>query len=183
MKTIYLIRHGVARHNVPDATTGEQPDLFDPRYTDPSLIRQGELQASALGEQLKRRGANNFCFDFLSRDNGGRDQNSPRPIDLVITSPLTRCLETASLVFPSHFENGEVHGALKQAHVSTVSTAEAMVLDNASKSNSESDVFILDESCKVCVHGDVREAYGMHYPDKRRWVVDALRQFVLLSLN
>ena len=26
---------------------------------------------------------------------------------------------------------------------------------------------MLDRNCKVCCHGHVREAYGMHYPDKR----------------
>ena len=54
-KTIYLIRHGVARHNV-RGPHGEKPNLLDPSYTDPELIRQGEIQASVLGEQMRTRG-------------------------------------------------------------------------------------------------------------------------------
>ena len=55
-----------------------------------------------------------------------------KTIELVVSSPLTRCLQTASHIFPSYY-------------------------------------FKIDGiSSKVCCHGDVREAYGMHYPDKRR---------------
>lgn len=156
-KTIHLIRHGVARHNVPDAQTGERANLLDPKLTDPSLIRQGELQARVLGEQFRRRGQvvhNNSVNDAVVRCpaalndfcNRSTAQQQQQPIELVVCSPLTRCLQTASLIFPSHFEQ----------------TASAVT-------GNSTDMHILNRSCRVCCHGDVREAYGMHYPDKRRW--------------
>jgi broad specificity phosphatase PhoE len=124
MKTVYFIRHGVAIHNVPDPNTGQMPNLHDERYTDPSLIRQGEMQACELGAKLRQMG---LILD--GTPSGGSSDvmdtgcNTKQPIDLVVCSPLTRCLQTASHIFPN---------------------------------------FSL-----ICCHGDVREAYGMHYPDRR----------------
>ena len=133
-KTIYLIRHGVAEHNVPDPQTGERPNLFDPNNIDPPLIRQGEVQASVLGEQLRKRGlvasTDNEIFDNMDVDGAYNAHN--KTIELVVSSPLTRCLQTASHIFPSYYFKSD------------------------------------GISSKVCCHGDVREAYGMHYPDKRR---------------
>ena len=154
-KTVYIIRHGVAQHNVRDPTTGERSvNLHDPKFTDPSLIRQGEMQASVLGEQLKRRGllvessANGAVNRDEDMDVDGTNNidsgltSQQDQIDLIVCSPLTRCLQTASLIFPSYFNNDEQF------------------------SSSSHD--LLDRRCKVCCHGDVREAFGMHYPDKRR---------------
>ena len=141
-KTIYLIRHGVARHNV-RGPHGEKPDLLDSLYTDPELIRQGEIQASVLGEQLRRRG---LAIDDNSLNMEDND-DSIKPIELVVCSPLTRCLQTASHIFPSHFASNN---------------------SSNNQSNESSSPFILDRSCKVCCVNEVREAYGIHYPDKRR---------------
>jgi len=139
-KTIYLIRHGVARHNV-RGPHGEKPNLLDPSYTDPELIRQGEIQASVLGEQMRRRGLtiNDSSMDMEDND------DTTKPIELVVCSPLTRCLQTASHIFPSHFAS-----------------------NNSSNQSSELSPFVLDGSCKVCCHKDIREAFGVHYPDRRR---------------
>jgi len=130
-KTIYLIRHGVARHNV-RGPHGEKPDLLDPSYTDPELIRQGEIQASVLGEQMRRRGLtiNDSSMDMDMEDN----YDTIKPIELVVCSPLTRCLQTASHIFPSHFAS-----------------------NTPSNQSNESSPFILDRNCKVCCHKDVRE--------------------------
>jgi phosphohistidine phosphatase SixA len=140
-KTIYLIRHGVARHNV-RGPRGEKPDLLDPSYTDPELIRQGEIQASVLGDQLRRRG---LTIDDNSMNIEDND-DTIKPIELVVCSPLTRCLQTASYIFPSHFASNTP----------------------SNQSSESSSPFILDRNCKVCCHNDVREAFGVHYPDKRR---------------
>ena len=128
-KTIYLIRHGVARHNI-QGPHGEKPDLLDPSYTDPELIRQGEIQASVLGEQMRRRG---LTIDDSSMDMEDND-NTIKPIELVFCSPLTRCLQTASHTFPSHFAS-----------------------NTPSNQSNESSPFILDRNCKVCCHKDIRE--------------------------
>ena len=74
-KTIYFVRHGVALHNVPDYSTGDYHNKYDPRLTDPPLISDGEEQIRNVGRKL--RGVE---------------------LDLVVTSPLTRCLQTTQLI-------------------------------------------------------------------------------------
>lgn len=123
MKTVYFIRHGVARHNVPDPNTGQMPNLFDERYTDPPLIQHGEMQAGELGAKLRQMG---LVLNSMARSSNVMDTsccNTKQPIDLVVCSPLTRCIQTASLIFPN-FRS-------------------------------------------IYCHGDIREAFGMHYPDRR----------------
>ena len=179
-KTITLIRHGVAHHNLHDEQTGAKPNLRDPKFTDSPLTQQGKLQAIQLGERLKRRGVvcpdgdtvnisdasdsnnagctssenvnNPMNGDGMDLDvgvhnyNGNCGSKDAQTIELVICSPLTRCLQTASHIFPSYF------------HSSCPSSDEQF----------RSGVFVLDKKCRVCCHGDVREAYGINYSDKRR---------------
>ena len=157
-KTIYLIRHGVAVHNVHDPNTNERPNYFDPALTDPPLIRQGEVQASVLGENMKRMGlaaANSNNDDGMDIDNQHQAiQSPPPPIELVVCSPLTRCLQTASRIFPTYFQS------------SPPSQHDSM--SEAISEDGDAQPFVLSEDCKVCCHGDVREAFGKHYPDRRR---------------
>lgn len=134
IKTITLIRHGVALHNVYDAETGARPNDLDPSLTDPPLVVEGEMQARALGEQLRRRG-----MVVGAGENG--------TIDLVVCSPLMRCLQTASLVFPSHFSNSSLESP-------------AMEVD-------DHRLHVLDLGCSLFCHGDLREAFGVRYTDKR----------------
>ncbi|KAL3798305.1 hypothetical protein ACHAW5_010642 [Stephanodiscus triporus] len=166
VKTITLIRHGVAYHNVRDAQTGETPNYLDPKLTDPPLVRQGEIQARALGDQLKRMGMighrggsmDDICSlsaagggalnaDVVDGDDGGQDK-----IQLVVSSPLTRCLQTASLIFPTYFAS---------SHPSPAVTCGALAMEG------DNEVHVLDRNVVCCCHGDLREAYGIHYPDKR----------------
>mmetsp|Transcript_1095 Transcript_1095/g.1875 ORF Transcript_1095/g.1875 Transcript_1095/m.1875 type:complete len:307 (+) Transcript_1095:80-1000(+) len=163
-KTIYIIRHGLARHNVPDYQTGERPNLLDPKYTDPSLIRQGELQARVLGEHLRRRGLLVASAGGIDSNISGSNESSNhlrpplRPIELVVCSPLTRCLQTASHIFPSYF-NESVEGV--------TSSSEQQSIFSRKKGHCGNKIHVLNGDNRVCCHGDVREAYGMHYPDKR----------------
>ena len=129
-KTIYLIRHGVARHNV-RGPHGEKPNLLDPSYTDPELIRQGEIQASVLGEQMRTRGLTIDDNSMKIEDNN----DTSKPIELVVCSPLTRCLQTASHIFPSHFASN----------------------NTSNVQSNESSPFVLDRNSKVCCHKDIRE--------------------------
>mmetsp|Transcript_7107 Transcript_7107/g.15326 ORF Transcript_7107/g.15326 Transcript_7107/m.15326 type:complete len:302 (+) Transcript_7107:107-1012(+) len=156
-KTIYLIRHGVAAHNVHDPNTGERPDYHNPDLTDPPLLHHGEWQASILGENLKRiglidasRSMENVAVgneeNSMDFDDNRRQRNSP--IELIVTSPLTRCLQTASHIFPSYFQ---VYSPDENS----------ITLDESSQH------YVLNRDCKICCHGDIREAYGMHYPDRR----------------
>lgn len=122
IQTIYIIRHGVAVHNIPDARTKAYPDLFDPRYTDPPLVPWGSQQASEAAGKIQH--------DLSTINANG--------VDLVISSPLRRCLQTASLAFPP---------------------------ENSSNRAEPSDPSL--RRPRIAVNELAREAYGMHYPDQR----------------
>lgn len=115
---VVFVRHGVAQHNIIQARTGKTPDLRDPNLFDPPLVRDGKFQALDAGERLR--------VWWQTTQGGNR-------IELVVVSPLTRCLQTVSLAF--------------------------LPGDQYSKNCKEPTI--------VCLE-DVREAFGMHYPDRRR---------------
>jgi bisphosphoglycerate-dependent phosphoglycerate mutase len=78
IQNVVFLRHGVAKHNLLDPTTGLQPNLEDPNLFDPPLVLGGKEQALQAGEHLKKLGVKaEVCF----------------------TSPLTRCIQTATLAF------------------------------------------------------------------------------------
>ena len=104
---VIFLRHGVAQHNFHGA------DLHSPALVDPSLTYEGKLGAVQAGERVRQ---------WLRRHE--------ERIELVVCSPLTRTLQTATLAFlPGDEYNHPVP--------------------------------------IVCVE-NVREAFGMHTPDKRR---------------
>ena len=114
---LFFCRHGVARHNVIDPRTGRQPDKCDTFFFDPPLVLDGKMAAVKAGEDIQT---------WWKTTQGGE------AIDLIITSPLTRCIQTALFAF--------------------------MPGDNYEQCISR----------KLFCIESVREAYGMHYPDKRR---------------
>ncbi len=73
-KTLYCIRHGIALHNVLFKNIGEMAYI---KHRDTKLVEQGIEQAKNLGKK------------WQEKDN----------IDLVVVSPLTRTLETATHIF------------------------------------------------------------------------------------
>ena len=79
-KTVYLMRHGISRHN------HHNIDITSPVYLDASLDTQGAHQALAVGTRYR----NSVADAFVNMTEG-----SMKPIELVCVSPLTRCLETA----------------------------------------------------------------------------------------
>lgn len=109
-QTVVFLRHGVAQHNYRGA------NLASPTLFDPSLTLQGKQGAVQAGDTI--------CAWFQSK-------RSTAP-DLIVCSPLTRTLQTASLAFVSG---------------NSYARPAAVPL--------------------VCVENS-REAFGMHYPDKRR---------------
>lgn len=141
------MRHGVAVHNVPDARTKQYPDIYDPRFTDPPLIPEGTHQASQVSLKIQQ---------YLAAANGGRPD-----VDLVISSPLRRCLQTASLAFPNQQRTGG-------AAVPTVPSGEP--------------TNPLERRPRMLVNELVREAFGSHYPDKRRNRSDVAAEFPWVQL-
>jgi broad specificity phosphatase PhoE len=84
VQKVTFIRHGVARHNLPDPLTGQRPILEDPAWMDPTLVYQGKAQALESGERLR--------MWWRTTQGGGE-------LELIITSPLTRCIQTTMYGF------------------------------------------------------------------------------------
>jgi hypothetical protein len=116
IQTVVFVRHGVAKHNL--HVDGKPPNLEDPMLFDPPLVFEGKKQALDVGERLR--------IWWHTTQTGEQ-------IELVVTSPLTRCIQTASLAF--------LRG------------------DCYTDGRHEPSFFCFEL---------IREAYGMHYPDRRR---------------
>jgi hypothetical protein len=71
-------------HNLRDPQTGRPPNLFDPALLDPSLVLRGKTAAVEVGERIRA---------WWHATQLGES------IQLIITSPLTRCIQTAVLAF------------------------------------------------------------------------------------
>jgi hypothetical protein len=99
--TVIVMRHGVALHNVSDpATPHHHRRLDDPALTDPPLIETGRIQAVQAGTRIAewwRRQQQPQQQYPLYGCGGNNDDDTP--IDLVVVSPLSRCIETAVLAF------------------------------------------------------------------------------------
>ena len=54
VQKVVFVRHGVAKHNIPDPTTGKAPNVRDPAMTDPSLVYQGKQQALHAGHRFQQ---------------------------------------------------------------------------------------------------------------------------------
>lgn len=80
-KNIVFLRHCESTYQVGKAAVGETIRA-DRAYTDAKLTEKGKVQAAAVAVRLAQCGF--------------------RP-DLIASSPLTRCLETAALAFPDQF--------------------------------------------------------------------------------
>ena len=78
-KTIILVRHGEAQHNVGFREIGEEA-YFKKEYIYSSLTTKGKDQALEL--------ANKFAKDDITKD-----------LDIIITSPLDRAIQTASIIY------------------------------------------------------------------------------------
>lgn len=83
-QTVVFVRHGVARHNLLDSKTGKPADVKDPNLFDPPLLLEGKKQAVEVGERIRV---------WWHTTQAGEQ------LELVISSPLTRCLQTTGLAF------------------------------------------------------------------------------------
>jgi bisphosphoglycerate-dependent phosphoglycerate mutase len=84
VQKVVFVRHGVARHNLNDPLTGQPPILEDPAWMDPPLVYQGKAQALEAGERLR----------IWWRTTQGGEK-----LELIFTSPLTRCIQTTMYGF------------------------------------------------------------------------------------
>lgn len=131
-KTIHLVRHGQGHHNVAGEVDGDSAFL-SPKYTDASLTPIGWRQVESLRHHLASTPA------------------APT-IDLVVSSPLMRTLQTACGVFGGErVKNGEERPLME-------SGAEGNPLGTLSSLGCPP--FVATELC--------REHMGVHWCDKRR---------------
>ena len=90
---IFFVRHGVASHNVvekawdPETNRHYTPDQRHEEFTDANLVPNGELQACEVGKLLAKQ---------VSK------------VNLIVSSPLTRCLRTASIAMQAFYDGKNI---------------------------------------------------------------------------
>jgi len=93
MKTVYLLRHGEALHNLVDKGAGSYERRRDPSLADPPLTDKGTSQALAARDLLEKA---------LSERGEGK-------FDAIVSSTLQRALQTAELaMLPLKADNAPV---------------------------------------------------------------------------
>eukprot|EP00123_Amoebidium_parasiticum_P021490 comp6828_c0_seq2/m.2576 comp6828_c0_seq2/g.2576 ORF comp6828_c0_seq2/g.2576 comp6828_c0_seq2/m.2576 type:complete len:337 (-) comp6828_c0_seq2:431-1441(-) len=87
IKVLYLVRHGEGIHNVAEAEYGKEVwdsrVSLDPKYTDAPLTQKGVEQAKALHDAVMK------------------EVSSGMPVELIVSSPLERALNTTNIAFES----------------------------------------------------------------------------------
>lgn len=136
-KIVHLVRHGQGYHNVQAALLGAAA-YKDATLTDARLDETGKSQATALGLRMRERRT---------------------PVDVVLVSPLTRTLETASLMFPDSVAAGK----------SKSSGSGGGAGGAPPPPTSSAPPFVAIEWC--------REAFGGHPCDQRRPVSVVSKEF------
>lgn len=159
-KLVHLVRHGEGIHNVAAALRGAEA-YHDQSLTDATLDDTGRLQASTLGQRIKE---------------------AQMQVDVILVSPLTRTLQTATEMFPD---------AVKMINKATLARQQTTALSTSSSSSSASSAsssirsstfeslvpatvpgypsFIAIEMC--------REAHGGHPCDQRRSIAILRKEF------
>ena len=143
---LVLIRHGVAFHNIlqhpphPQQNTIETNDfLFDP-----PLTIDGKIQAVLIGETVRQ---------FVQQ------QQQHNVSYQILTSPLTRCLQTAMYAFGIPHQDDETG-------TSTISTGDT------SSSNKNTTHNTTTVPTIIHCHENLREACGIHHWDRRRTITE-----------
>ncbi|KAJ6685702.1 BROAD-SPECIFICITY PHOSPHATASE YOR283W-RELATED, partial [Salix purpurea] len=138
-KILHLVRHAQGTHNV--AGEIDHNALLSPEYFDANLSPLGWQQVGNLRKQVHASGL-------------------PRRIDLVITSPLCRAMQTATQVFGSEGQINESEGAN---------------IDNSGISSLKCPPIVAAELC--------RERLGVHPCDKRRTISENRSRFPTIDFS
>jgi hypothetical protein len=145
-QTVVFLRHGVALHNVLDARSGRPPDSRDPALWDPPLTLEGRMASIRSGSEIhswwrrQRQQAWNNNNDNISNSS---DLNTFHSCD---TSMMMMMMMELIVTSP-------LTRCLQTA------TLAFLPGDHYAQPSS-----LLPFICKE----HVREAFGMHYPDRRR---------------
>ena len=139
IQTIVLMRHGVAAHNF------EGADLHSPSLFDPALTQHGKMAAVQAGDKVRLWWQTAKKANRIPQSSGAASANGGTRMELIVSSPLTRCLQTSFYAFCvpgddyNDNDNGNTSGNHQHPHTPPV----------------------------LCVE-NLREACGRHYPDQRR---------------
>ena len=157
-KIIYLVRHGIAQHNVAQSTDAHK--IFDA-----SLTQEGMRQAQMTGIKFAK---------YLKNVVPLLQPNAPThkfPIDTIICSPLSRCCETAMIVsqsMTSAYNQAVLDDAeLQRQQREIPPSASYPSHDNHSASSLAFSPRPFKPPPILC-HELLREACGIYLPDKRR---------------
>lgn len=191
IQTVIFVRHGVAQHNYQGA------DLTSPTLWDPPLVPQGKKMALHVGHRIQQWLHLKFSLSNHHHQHHQKHQQRQPPVqvDLVMTSPLTRCLQTSVLAFgipgdcycdndnnnnnlarttnnprktQEHEEKDEdnshpvEHVIPSQQQQQATRITKVQTLNSSSHGSTSSTIPPI-----LCVEL-LREACGIHYPDKRR---------------
>lgn len=189
---VIFLRHAIARHNVMNDRS--QPPTTDPSWLDPSLTLPGKLHAIAAGHVIRswlmeNDNASKRRQGSLEKETSPQQHQqqqhlrhpppllSGQPFEsnnnnrdthqnlLVVTSPLTRCLQTASLAFLSEDCGAPVES---QNNVATAGKDDAARPSTAHTGRTAVAAPATPAPTVICCKEDVREAFGIHYPYQRR---------------
>jgi len=146
-KLVHLVRHGQGIHNVEAALRGAEA-YHNQALKDASLDDTGRLQASTLGQRIKE---------------------AQMQVDVILVSPLTRTLQTATEMFPD-----AVKAITKATQLRNYQNSKIASFTNSMESLIPEVVpgypsFIAIEMC--------REAHGGHPCDQRRSISVLRQQF------
>jgi hypothetical protein len=159
VQSVLFMRHAVALHNV--ATTAHHHSAAlssDPAWVDPELTPYGKLQAVVAGGLIRTHWSiqrqQETTDSFMSTDSATTvavvgSSRGRVGLELVVASPLTRCLQTATLAFLPPFMAYDDNG------------------DDDANNNGDVPPPPPPAVAMVCKE-EVREAFGIQYPDRRR---------------
>ena len=113
LEQLVFVRHAESEYQA-DIHGPKETRRMNRRYHDTPLTAKGRQQAAALAQRLRRE--KDGGYDQKKKKDGGKGKGGGggaaggagvlhglHAPELVISSPLTRCLETAALAYPAHF--------------------------------------------------------------------------------
>jgi hypothetical protein len=148
VQTLVFIRHGIAAHNITQ-------NYSDPNMIDAPLVMEGKVRSIQTGIDVKNWFRTRKQQQKQPNNSNNTSKGSKSNIDLFVTSPLTRCIQTMTIAFLP----GDDYTDDDDDDYATVNTDSVITTPQQKQ---------LKSLIPIICHEDVREAFGTNYPDKRR---------------
>ena len=191
IQTVVFIRHGIALHNIMSSNRSSQDNRkSDPSLIDAPLVPEYYSMATEVGQVVwdyfsqrkveeknrKQQATKHDCEQTDSERTMDVDTEKMNSTNqsfqdaLIVTSPLTRCIQTTILAFlspeysnqggvPNFSKNLSYSCASNPSSVGGIQTKDSTICGGSDRRNVQKRIFC---------HESLREAYGMHYSDQRR---------------